>query len=300
MSAVTLENERIRLVVDPAQGVNILACFVRPQHAWLPLMPDVQGGQSDLKASSFLLAPYSNRIENGRFPFNGQHYQLANGERHASHGDVRGRPWQVTTVDAQQISCTFASRDFADTNWPWPFTAMVRYALEGNQLVSALTMRNEGDSPMPAGLGWHPYYNRALSQPGEPVLLHFHVDSVYPDANDNRIPSGPPQPLAPHQDFTSERALAPENFIDGCFYGYDGGGTIRWPASGVTLTYHVDPTCKHLILYNPAKPYFAVEPVTNANNGVNLLAQGDPTSGIQILAPGETLATHFTVALNFG
>ena len=299
MSAVTLENERIRFVVDPAQGVNVLGCFVRPQGQWLPLMPDVQGGATDLKASSFVLIPYSNRIENGRFTFGGQSYQLANGERHASHGDVRNRPWQVAAVDATQIDCAFASRDFSDVNWPWPFTATLRYALAGDRLLSTLTVRNEGASPMPAGLGWHPYYNRTLSQTGEPVLLHFQIDSVYPDANDNRIPSGPLQLLAPNQDFRDERLLEPANFIDGCFYGYDGGGTIAWSASGVTLRYQCDANCKHLILFNPAKPYFAVEPVTNANNGVNLLAQGDPTSGIQILEPGATLATHFTVAMTF-
>lgn len=48
-------------------------------------------------------------------------------------------------------------------------------------------------------------------------------------------------------------------------------------------------------MYNPAKPYFAVEPVTNANNGVNLLAEGDPTSGVRALQPGETLDATFDV-----
>lgn len=91
MSMVTLENSQLRLVVDPQQGVNVLAFFVQRAQGWLPVMPDVYGGNSDLKASSFVLIPYSNRIEGGRFTFQGQIYQLANAERHASHGDVRGR-----------------------------------------------------------------------------------------------------------------------------------------------------------------------------------------------------------------
>lgn len=148
---------------------------------------------------------------------------------------------------------------------------------------------------MPAGLGWHPYYNRTLSRAGEPVLLHFQVQSVYPDVNDNRIPSGPAQPLAPNQDFAVERELMPENFIDACFYGYVGNGSITWPESQVKLVYTCSPNCTHLILFNPAKPYFAAEPVTNANNGVNLYAQGDPTSGIRVLAPGETLDATFAI-----
>lgn len=295
MSIVTLENAQLRLVVDPQQGVNVLAFFVQRAQGWLPVMPDVHGGNSDLKASSFVLIPYSNRIEGGRFTFQGQTYQLANGERHASHGDVRGRAWQVDTVTATTIHCSFASQTYADANWPWPFTATLEYTLQENTLFSRLTVTNQGTSAMPAGLGWHPYYNRTLSRDGEPILLHFQVQSVYPDANDNRIPSGPAQPLAPNQDFAVERELTPENFIDACFYGYAGNGSITWPESQVKLVYTCSTNCTHLILFNPAKPYFAAEPVTNANNGVNLYAQGDPTSGIRVLAPGETLEATFAV-----
>jgi len=281
--------------VDPNQGVNVLAGYVQRRGQWLPFMPDTREESDGLAASSFVLVPYSNRIEGGHFTFAGKAYQLANGERHASHGDVRGRPWQITEESATAIACAFDSRNFTDVNWPWPFTATLTYALNGKTLSSQLTVTNQSEEAMPAGVGWHPYYNRTLTRPGEPVYLHFQAPLVYPDANDNRIPSGPAQPVAPAQDFHKERELVPENFIDGCFYGYDGGGRIAWPESGIQLHYRVSEQCRHLILYNPAKPYFAAEPVTNANNGVNLLAAGDPTSGISILQPGETLAATFDV-----
>lgn len=295
MSETILENDRLRLVVDPQQGVNVLAFDVQRGNGWLSVMPDARGGQSDLKASSFVLIPYSNRIEGGRFTFQSQAYQLANGERHASHGDVRGRAWQVDTVNATALHCSFDSRVFGDVNWPWPFTATLAYTLQESTLFSRLTVTNQGGSAMPAGLGWHPYYNRMLTRAGEPVQLQFQVQSVYPDANDNRIPSGPAQPLAPNQDFSTQRALTPDNFIDACFYGYASNGSITWPESGVKLSYRCSSSCTHLILFNPTKPYFAVEPVTNANNGINLYAQGDPTSGIRVLAPGETLEATFAV-----
>ena len=49
-----------------------------------------------------------------------------------------------------------------------------------------------------------------------------------------------------------------------------------------------------MILYNPpGKPYFAMEPVTNANDGVNLYAHGDQTSGIAVLEPGQGLEASF-------
>lgn len=150
---------------------------------------------------------------------------------------------------------------------------------------------------MPAGVGWHPYFNRTLTSKDEPVYLHFELDGAYPDANDTRIPSGPLQPLAAHQNFSQVRTLDADNFLDTCCYGFD-GGSIAWPKSGVRLRLDATEACKHLILYNPTgTSYFAVEPVTNANNGVNLLAQNDSTCGTLALQPGEVLTAECTLSL---
>lgn len=295
MPTLTLENEQLRLVLDPESGVSTLAFYARRGDAWLPVMPDARREGVELKESNFIMLPYSNRIENGRFTFGGNAYQLAKGERHAIHGDVRTRPWKVEEQSAQQVTCSFDSRQHKAVNWPWPFSATLTYQLNELTLASRLMLTNLGDTAMPAGFGWHPYYSRWLTRAGEPVLLHFQIQGIYPDANNNRIPSGPGKAPAANQDFRTETALTPDNFIDFCAYGYDGNGTITWPESGVRLTYRCSPECGHLVLYNPAKPYFAAEPVTNANNGVNLLAQGDPTSGVQVLEPGASLSATFDV-----
>ena len=131
MSTLTLDNQQLRLIVDPEQGVNIMSLAVQQRGDWLPLMPDARDQSLGLKASSFVLAPYSNRIENGRFTFNGQSYQLANGERHASHGDVRTRAWAVDEASTTLIRCAFDSRTHEDVNWPWPFTANLEYWMDG-------------------------------------------------------------------------------------------------------------------------------------------------------------------------
>jgi aldose 1-epimerase len=300
MSQRTLANDHLQLVIDPARGVNIYAFSLRRGEQWLPIMPDVTGGGSELHESSFVMLPYSNRIEQGRFTFADRVVQLAHGERHAIHGDVRSRAWVVEEQSGQHILCAFDSRQHEQVNWPWPFIATLEYTLQEHTLLSRITLTNQGDSAMPAGFGWHPYYSRWLTRKGEAVQLRFGVQGVYPDANNNRIPSGPAQPPTPVQDFRTLRDLTPDNFLDICCYGYDGNGMIAWPESGLQVSYHCSAECGHLVLYNPAKPYFAVEPVTNANNGVNLLAQGDPTSGVQVLAPGAMLHATFTTVIEAG
>ena len=288
MAALELHTESLRLVVDPDVGTGILAFHARVGDAWLPLMPDARRPDCDLAASSFLMVPYSNRIAQGRFSFQGTEHQLDNGGAHSIHGDVRKRPWRVVDQAAGALRCAFDSRDHEAVNWPWPFRAEVSHTLEGTTLRLGLTLTNGGDTPMPAGGGWHPYFSRTLTRAGEPVRLHLPVAGVYPDAHDTRIPSGPPQPPAPHQDFGRERELPPDAFLDTCCHGF-AGGTIAWPDSGVRLGLAPTATCGHLVLYNPDKPYFAVEPVTNANDGVNLLARGDATAGTVVLEPGQSL-----------
>jgi len=297
MSIVQLENSDLRLVVDPQRGAGTLALYGCIDDQWLPLMPDARDDACDLACSNFLMMPYSNRIKDGAFTFNEQPYQLQNGAGHAIHGDVRQRPWTVVEQSDLALRCAFDSRSFEGINWPWSFSAEADFILNGPHLILRLSLLNSSGSPMPAGFGWHPYFSRALTSSGEPVHLHFALDGAYPDANDTRIPSGPLQPLAPHQDFSQARTLDADNFLDTCYYGFN-GGSITWPDSGVRLRLNATESCKHLILYNPTgKTYFAVEPVTNANNGVNLLAQNDPTCGTIALQPGEALTAECTLSL---
>ena len=285
MGVITLENKFLRVEINPDEGASVVAFSVCRAAGWLELLPDTE--------PSFLMVPYSNRIENGSFVFEGRSYQLANAEQHALHGVVLSRSWTVKQVSSSQVCCEFSSASSAAVNWPWPFEVQVEYHLLANALASRLVLWNRGQSAMPAGMGWHPYYNRALSRPGELVQLCMKVQRAYPDANGNRIPSGPAEPLTAAQDFSAGKPLAPEHFLDTCFQGYDGQGYIAWPESGLKLNYQCTRECTHLVVYNPRLPYFAVEPVTNANNGVNLYSQGEPQSGIVSLAPGSSLEAGF-------
>lgn len=292
---MVLQNGDLRAAIDPAQGCGVMGFWTKRDNDWLALMPDAADAGLGLKAASFLMVPYSNRIENGRFVFDGKEHRLKNGENHAIHGDVRQRPWKIEEAGEKKLRCRFTPAEQPDLNWPWAFEALAEFFLEDGAFVSKLTLWNRDATPMPAGFGWHPYFMRRLKPDPEPVHLAFGVQSAYPDAHGTRIPSGPAQALAEHQDFSTEKELTPANFLDTCFYGYDGGGYIAWPQSGVRLHFDCSDACRHLILYNPEQPYFAVEPVTNANNGVNLHAQGDPTSGVQVLAPGEKLEARFAL-----
>ena len=298
MAAVCLENPLLRAVIDPEAGASVQAFSMAREGQWLQVMPDVQRADCELKHSSFLMLPYSNRIEDGHFVFDGREYQLQRGEEHAIHGDVRARAWTVVESTRTRLCCGFDSAEHEAVNWPWPFGAQLEYELGDETLSSRVSLRNESDTSMPAGFGWHPYFSRQLSPDDGEVRLQVKAGAAYPDAEGTRIPSGPAEPLAPNQDFGVERMLAPDNFLDTCCTGYDGNGHISWPGSGVSAHFACSAECTHVVLYNPAGvPHFAVEPVTNANNGVNLLARGWADAGTVVLRPGEVLEARFDLRM---
>lgn len=291
---VELTDGKLRLVVSPSDGAGLLAFKVRQGDRWLDLYPDVRDGSLKMRYASWMMIPYSNRVENGKFRFEGKAYELRNGQNHSIHGDARSRPWKVAEKAASRVKLTLRSADFADFNWPWPIEVEAEISVGDGALTQRLRIRNAGASPMPAGFGWHPYYPRAMTKAGEPVLMRMKFANVYPDANGDCIPDGPPQPLPPDLDYSAPRAIPTDRRYDTCLGGYDGKGAIEWPESGVRLEYDCSANVTHFVYYNPIeKPVFAAEPAANANNGVNLLARGESGHGVIVLPAGEALDAQF-------
>jgi aldose 1-epimerase len=124
------------------------------------------------------------------------------------------------------------------------------------------------------------------------VELRLNVGGVYP--GDTPLPAGSAVPIHHDQDFSSQRPLDVE--LDHCFRGWSRHAVINWPGSSITANIQADPGMEHVILYSPkGESFFALEPVTNANDGFNLFARGDRNCGVVVLQPGETLDAGFEI-----
>src|SRR5437867_6886737 len=112
------------------------------------------------ETAAFPLVPYSNRIRDGRFLFRGRAVALPLNpppERHSIHGHGWQAAWRALETSASAALLEY--RHPADA-WPWAYRATQRFTLTPAGLGVELTLANESDSPMPAGLGWHPYFPR--------------------------------------------------------------------------------------------------------------------------------------------
>jgi aldose 1-epimerase len=234
-------------------------------------------------ASCFPLVPFSNRIADARFTFQGGVYHLTPNlppEPHAIHGQGWQNPWVVAAASASRAELTFRH---TVSGTPLDYRAHQTLALRDDALEVALELTNAGDGPMPAGIGLHPYFPRSAS-----VTLAANLDHVWL-ADERKIPKeGMPLPAA--WDFARGLPLAPLD-LDHCFGGWDGRAELRWPEADLALTIEAAPVFGHLVIYvPPGENFFCIEPVSHVNDGFNLFERGVKGTGVRVLMPGETLA----------
>jgi aldose 1-epimerase len=299
MTIVELADEHLRIALLPEVGASVLRLAARLRGEWLEILrptPEAAVASANVsRTASFSLAPFSNRLADARFSFRGRSYQLVPNtpDGHAQHGDVRRRPWQLVEQTATSARLTLDTRDFPDFNYPFPFTAAIRYTLAAACLVTELRLDNVGPEAMPAGFGFHPYFNRTLLVADEAVELRAKATSHFP----GRVPTGPAVPLPAEIDFGAPRPLADGLSI--CCAGWDGRAVIRWPSSRITVTLDATPPLRHLVIFTPAgEPFFAVEPVSNATNGFNLHAAGIADTGTIELEPGQSITGSYALCIS--
>ncbi len=285
MDLITLENFHWKVVLVPGAGASVANCFIKHQNAWKPLMrrtlEDVVQKGNPSNYSSFTMAPFSNRLKDARFNFEGQTYQLrANADGNTQHGDVRSRAWEVMATDKTMLEARINSKDFPEFNFPFPFVMVVLYILEDETFTTHLRLTNTGSSPMPAGFGIHPYFNRFI---GEEVKLQFSAQDYY--VTENLLPTGERKDVTGDLDFSSPRAVAKQE-INHVFRNFE---NLHLHYPDFVLEFDCDPVFEHLVVYTPTDGSLAVEPVTNAADGFNLLANGLEGTGVKVLQVGEVL-----------
>lgn len=301
MNRVVIDSAGLHLEIEPDLGAGIAEFSLRrPDGSHVPLMrraPARPRGFNDL--ACFALVPWCNRIAGARFAFRGREHRLRPDwpDGTAIHGDAKHRPWRVLDRSPVAARFGFDSRDFADANWPWAYGATIRYDLFDDALAVELSVRNRADAPMPAGLGLHPYWSRALS-PGDEAVVRINALGRYPAAA--MIPTGPAL------DDDMARRFARGTTLDGldlddvlkCPSAPEPAattpglwGSIDWPRSGVRLEIACSDVFGHAVVYHPrpARDWFCLETVSMVNDGFNLADRGQAGTGVMVLEPGARL-----------
>ncbi|MFL9812847.1 aldose 1-epimerase [Stutzerimonas sp. VN223-3] len=288
LSETHLQKGPLRLSICPALG----GAITRLTFDGIDLLRPWDGSDSVRRTGCFVLAPFSNRVGNGGFEFEGERYSLRNlSPDHPLpiHGVAWKRSWMLTAQSETELTLRLTHQPEGEGTSDWPFAFELEHELRLNEqgVELSLNLRNTDTRSMPAGLGWHPYLARH-----DDCVLQFAAQSVW--LNDERNLPAELVRVPAQWDFRQPQRLA-EPGLDNCFVGWDGRAWIHWPEKGIALT--MTSALQHLVVFTPPAEmgFFAVEPVSHANNA---LGMHDPmTNGIRILAPGEAMTANCRISI---
>ena len=105
-----------------------------------------------------ILAPWPNRLEDGRYEFEGVvgRASLDEPDRgNAIHGLVRWLRWTPTAHT--RTSVTLACLLSPQPAYPWWLELSIEYALGDDGLTVSVVAFNRSETPAPFGIGFHPY-----------------------------------------------------------------------------------------------------------------------------------------------
>ncbi|PCN48251.1 galactose mutarotase [Curtobacterium sp. 'Ferrero'] len=249
-----------------------------------------------------VLAPWPNRVVDGRYTFDGEEYELAHTEptrQHALHGLVAWTDFRVVAHEPDRA--VLATTVPAQYGYPFRIEITVEYRVDADGLQTAVTGRNTGRVRAPWGTGPHPYLVAGAGTVDDWTLT-LPAAEVLEVTPDRLVPTA----LVPvHDEFDLRRPTRiGTRFVDHAFTGFDrdADGTaaielVTDDGHGVRMTFGAEcgwvqvHTADHVVPeYHRAG--LAVEPMTCAPDAFNAGAD----RGLLVLDPGGSHTAAWTIA----
>jgi aldose 1-epimerase len=253
---IAIANAGLRVTIAPQAGGRIAQIHCEGVDH---LVGYEEPNQAMIAWGSYPMVPWAGRIRQGRFDFKGQEYQLPlNLGAHAIHGVAFAMAWQVEAHETHAVELSLALPE--DERWPFGGTAHQRIEAGEGWLKMELSVR-AGAAPMPAVIGWHPWFRK-------PEQLLFSPSSMYPRDRQGIaiLPLVEPLP-GPWDD---------------CFINQ---APVVLQRAGQRLRLSSD--CTHWVVYDQTAHATCIEPQSGPPDAFNL----EPV----MVLPGETLRKRFLI-----
>ena len=246
-----------------------------------------------------VLIPWPNRIQDGRYSFDGKDHQLPLDdveEQDAIHGLVRWGSW--IAGDRAENRVVMEHSLHPQPGYPFSLALSVEYLLSDDGLLVRTTATNRGPRPCPYGSGNHPYLMfgqhsvdpLTLRVPGARVLV----------SDERGIPVGSTPVQATDYDFREPRTIG-ATVLDHAFTDLERAENgrarveLQDPESGTELALWVDDTYAYVMVFtgdplpDVNRRSLAVEPMTCPPNAFR---SGE---GLVRLEPGETFTSSWGI-----
>jgi aldose 1-epimerase len=223
---------------------------------------------------AYPMAPWCNRIAAAPTVVDGKLVALAANfeDGSAIHGQVYAVPWQL------RPDGTLWAQGGGD-GWPWRYESTLRITIIDAALRIEQSLANLAATPMPAGLGLHPWFRR-------PLEVRIDAARVLPSNTD------PSARVVPVSGLLDLRAMGrmPDD-LDAAWLGTgDPSVELRWPALEVVASLRARSDAGLCIVAASPRALdaVAIEPQTHLPQGLRRYLHGEP-AGLLALAPQATM-----------
>jgi aldose 1-epimerase len=260
--------------------------------AGVPYLDGFDQGARASDGRGQVLAPWPNRLADGRYVFAGQAVQAPLNEPsrgNAIHGLVRWLAWALVEQSAERLVLECQLRP--QPGYEWALALRVEYALGPQGFRAGASVTNVGSGEAPLGVGFHPYVTigRAVDEMVLTLPAQATLDATHPDSPPTVTPV-----RGTDLDFTAGRSVGAQR-LDTAF------GDVRRGAGGIAVAtvtadgapsvdVWFDQSFGYLMVYtgdlvsdlDRRRTAIAIEPMSCPPNA---LRHG---LGLVALAPGET------------
>ncbi|NNN22493.1 MAG: hypothetical protein HKL80_10905 [Acidimicrobiales bacterium] len=188
----------------------------------------LDGDDPDLLVSSArgqILFPWPNRIDQGKYSYNGTNYQLLVNEinfGNAIHGFVRTMTFSVAQISDDSL--ILITEVAPQVGYPFEFLMEIAYKAVNNGLEITFRLVNLGKMPMPMGLGMHPYFRVEY---GVLDSWEFKLNAgEYLEVDSRKIPLFWKSVQGGVNDFRALKEIGSLE-LDTCFKKIDGGSNLE-------------------------------------------------------------------------
>jgi galactose mutarotase-like enzyme len=151
---VTLTDERAgsAVVILPRRGALVTSFRVAGRELLYLDEATLADPSKNVRGGIPVLFPSPGKLENDEWRRDGRTGTMR------QHGFARNVEWCAGPASSTAVTLTLASSPGTLAQYPWDFHAAFTFVLGGATLRISQRVQNTGSSPMPFGLGFHPYF----------------------------------------------------------------------------------------------------------------------------------------------
>lgn len=241
-----------------------------------------------------ILFPIVGTLNEGEYRWRGKRHALSR------HGFARGRDFEVLRQDDEVVHLRLTSDEESLKVYPFHFELDLVYCIDGPLFMIEAIVRNMGDEPLPASLGFHPALRWPLpyGAPRDDHFLEFEVDEPAPirrlDAKGLLTDTRYPTPVAGKRLALDDELFGPDVVIfdhlqsRSLTYGAATGPRIRVRFPDVT----------HLGLWTkPGAGFLCIEPWKGVSDPAGFAGEFSEKPGVFLVEPGEEQSLPMTFEL---